>query len=690
MPLRRGKPLRFQPTTVCDALDGTNGPSGAMQVLTNLIPDPATDKVWVPRPGAQKVFNGTGIMNPAIPTGLLVVGNTAYGTIPSARNPGYDEPFAVNLLTGALITVNGINAGNVPASPPIIGDWTPPILAQVAGRVIVTHPGFPGGAIKFGWFDVSGFSVSTPGNTTNGSAVLTGNPAILEIQPGMEIAGVGIPVPNTVISTAAFVLDTTVTSNSNATLNGIASTAGIAVGQAVSENPTLGIASGTTVASVVGAHSVTITPNATASATGAVTFNGATITMANNATASNSQETIVVSAGSTLSPLWGAGDTNINNLPSVPVGIAQFNGRAYYALGLNGIVYSDSGIPCQVSNNAVVQALTTDDGLAVTAIGPLMEYSALTGGIVQGIIAFEGASKMQQITGDQTTNNLSMNALPVATGTLAPLSVQPCELGLAFLSPQGLRIVDFSGRISPPIGDAGKGITVPFIYAINPSRMALAANADVIRMTVKNGQVEGQPNQEWWFDITRKVWSGPHTFPAALIQPWGDTFLLVGAGIPAALWQSDPQPNLESSFTENGVAMTWVFQTSLQPDNGELAMNSLVDMTIALALAPEPTVITAYDENDSIITGEGGTLSAQITLASVGIFSLWGSFKWGEAPWYGPNSPLQQRSIDWPFPPVFKQMSIGITSASSNFQRVGNLYMRYQILSYRLQEPLVA
>lgn len=688
MPLRRGKPITFRPVTACDAVDATNAPQGAMQALSNLIPDPATDHVWVPRPAAVKLYGGTGLANPGVFTGLLVVGNTAYGTVPSALNPGYDQPVAVNLISGALLAVSGVTIANVPASPPMMGDWTPPILAQVAGRVIVTHPGFPGGTIKFGWFDVSGFSDSTTGNTASGSPIITGAPNILGVQPGMTISGSGIPVNNTVVSTAQFVSDQSVTSNSNTTLN-VTTTVGLAVGQGISENPTLGIGSGVTV-TAVGSGTVTMSAAATASATGTVTFTGATITMLANATASNSQETITIAGGTPTAPLWGAGDTNINNLPSVPVGVAQFNGRAYYALGLNGIVFSDSEVPCQVSNDPDVQALTTNDGLAVTAIGPLMEYSALTGGIVQGLIAFEGASKMQQITGDPTTDNLSMNALPVATGTLAPLSVQPCELGLTFVSTQGLRIVDFSGRVSPPIGDAGKGITVPFIYAVNPSRIAVAANSDVIRCSVKNGNVSGQPNQEWWYDITRKCWSGPHTFPAALIQPWSDTFALAGVGIAGELWQSDPQPNFESSYTENGLALQWTWQTSLQPDNAEVAMNSLVDTMLALALTPNPTVVTAYDENGNVITGEGGTINASVTIAAFGANTLWGSFLWGDAPWGGPISPMQQRSIDWPCEVVFKQMSVEVTGTSASFQRIGNLYMRYQILGYRAQEPLVA
>src|SRR3990167_10184774 len=91
--------------------------------------------------------------------------------------------------------------------------------------------------------------------------------------------------------------------------------------------------------------------------------------------------------------------------------------RSYFACVIDGIPWSDSLLPCRISNSLAVQALTTNDGLAATAIGSL-QLSSLLGGIVQSLIVFEGISKMQQITGDQSTPvtaPLKMNALPFPT-----------------------------------------------------------------------------------------------------------------------------------------------------------------------------------------------------------------------------------------------------------------------------------
>jgi len=56
MALRKAKALTFRPTGLSDSQDGTNTFAGAMQILTNLVPNPATDKTFVPRPAAQPLI----------------------------------------------------------------------------------------------------------------------------------------------------------------------------------------------------------------------------------------------------------------------------------------------------------------------------------------------------------------------------------------------------------------------------------------------------------------------------------------------------------------------------------------------------------------------------------------------------------------------------------------------------------
>jgi hypothetical protein len=670
-----------------------------MVLLANLVPDPAMNGSFVPRPAAVATldFAALGFTAPGFISSLLVLGNLAYGTIASGRNPGHDEPFCVNLLTHTEVLVSGITLANTPASPPSSGAWTPPIVAQVGSRVVVTHPGFPGGsgvnAIQFGWFDVSGFTETVSGTLTAGNPGVAGNPDIDGVQPGMTISGSGIPAGTTIISTTQFTLTETVTLNGTTTISGFGNLGGVAIGMGVAG---LGIPTGAIVSSV-GLNSIVISLAATETGTSSITIFGSEILMNALATGSGSVS-ITIAGGTTASPLWGAGTTDRNPLPSIPVGVAQFNGRAYYALGLNGIVFSDSGFACRVSNNPFVQALTTNDGLAVTAVAPLMLSAPLVStGIVQALLAFEGVSKIQQITGDPTTSNLEMNALPVATGTAAPLTITPCELGTAFVSPEGLRIAQFNGTISDPFGDAGYGVTLPFVYSAEVSRMCSAATAHTIRVSTQNGAPAspGQPppatapQQEWWWDIGRKVWSGPHTFPASLIQPWSgpateNTFAMSPIGIPATLWVSDVVPYPASLYVENGTQLLWTYQPVPMPDNGEMAMNALVDMSISAQFLNYGSIsATAYDIDGTFLD------TAPIPPgSSAGSYFDQATGSWGSSA-FSPNlgNNFQQFPIYWHRPIVFKQLNVALSGQSHSGIRIANLNMRYQTTGYPLPVP---
>ena len=209
MPQRRARPVRFAPKGCSDAVDGSSAFPGAMAQLANLAPDPAMNGSFVPRPGAYLDidFAALGYTTPAFISSSLVIGNLCYGTIASGLNAGNDEPFCVDLLMRSAIAVSGITAGNTPASPPPSGAWTPPIIAQVGSRVVVTHPGFPGGAVKFGWFDVSGFTETVTADLTMGTPTISGNPLVDGVQPGMTVTGGGIPAGATVMLDGKFCAD---------------------------------------------------------------------------------------------------------------------------------------------------------------------------------------------------------------------------------------------------------------------------------------------------------------------------------------------------------------------------------------------------------------------------------------------------------------------------------------------------
>jgi len=173
-----------------------------------------------------------------------------------------------------------------------------------------------------------------------------------------------------------------------------------------------------------------------------------------------------------------------------------------------------------------------------------------------------------------------------STGTLAPNSICSTTQGLAFVAPDGMRIITFTGAVTDPIGNAGSGVTVPFTYSSVPSRIAAAANGNNIRLTTQNGNISSNPTYEYWYNISRKIWHGPHTFPAALIQPWMGTFVLVPTVLESTLWQSDAVQSLSSTFTENGTQMVWAAQTSLLPDTDSMTNVCITETSLDLSLPP--------------------------------------------------------------------------------------------------------
>lgn len=543
MGLRNSQPIPFQPATVTDALDGSLAPSGSMAALVNLIPDPTTLGLFIPRPASDELTDFTGFSSPGFISVMHVSGVLVYGMIATALVPGYDQPFCYNTETDAFITITGTqDATTLPLSPATSGAWTPPIMELVGTFLVVTHPGFPGGVgAFFGWIDVS-------------------NPA---------------------------------------------------------------------------------------------------------------------------APVWHAGNTAPNALPSVPVSVAQFNGRAWYACG-NDLVFSDSLLSTTVTNAS--QVLTLGDNEDITALAGLPLSSSFVGGVIQALIAFKGATIMYQITGDSTTNDLAQNTLNVATGTNAPNTIVQTTKGLGFISPEGLRIVDFNLIVSDPIGISGMGVSMPFIYAAEPSRMVAAANATVIRISVENGVALGTPFQEWWYDFIRQIWTGPHTFPASMIHAFTHagagnhaSFIMAPEGITGKLFDSHPVPDLVPSYTENGTALSFEWTTSILPDTNQMAESAQVETTIKMSLPAgiSPVTVTALDENTTVLNS--------VQIASSGSPTIWGAFLWGAAPWRGVPDNYRPRQVPWTEPVVFRMLQISVTGDSINDFRIGTLHNRYEILGYLQQ-----
>ena len=379
-------------------------------------------------------------------------------------------------------------------------------------------------------------------------------------------------------------------------------------------------------------------------------------------------------------PAWKSGNTASTALAAVPVAVKNFNQRAWYLVNppggaQPGAYYSD--VLASDTVTAGTQILTFDDNAPLTALGALPLNNQL-GGIIQALIVFKGASNTYQVTGDAAaspSSTLARNALNIATGTLAPLSICPTPRGLAFMAPDGVRVIDFTARVSDVIGLSGAGISVPFTYAVVPSRVCAACNMSVIRLSVQNGNMASNPTQEYWYDMARESWSGPHSFPASLIEPYTNTFIMSPVGVLSKLFNSQSFQSLTSTFTENGSVMSFSYRTAPLPNTGQIASNFISETTVDMAKV-------AGSSYTVVFTNQQNTVVDTVTVSQSGVSDLWGAFNWGAANWGTATSVIAPQKINWNLPLVIDQGSLQVTGTCEQGVKFGKVYLRYSVLGY--------
>ena len=219
---------------------------------------------------------------------------------------------------------------------------------------------------------------------------------------------------------------------------------------------------------------------------------------------------------------------------------------------------------------------------------------------------------------------------------------------------------------------------MPFINSVVPSRMAAAANGSIYRVTTQDGSLVGSPWVEYWYDINRQIWSGPHTFPASFIGPWNNTFIVAPRDVVGSLWRSDYVQSSTSTFVENAVSLTFNFTSCMLPDVSDMSEHAMIESTIYMGQAPGGSyAVAALNQNGSVLS------SATLSNTSQG--TVWGQFQWGAGLWGGSTSPLFPRRIPWPVPIVFRRMQIFLTGTSNEAVKVGMMHLRYEKLGYLQQ-----
>lgn len=538
MAIRNGRPVRFTPKGLCDAFDATDAFPGACQLLSNLVFDQGNPEIVVARPGvgaAQTTFPG--FTTPTFVSVFIVIGTVAYGMVASARNAGHDEPFAYNLLTNTFITVSGVTSANTPASAATSGPWTPPTMAVVSTKIIVTHPGFSGtGSNFFGVIDIS--------------------------------------------------------------------------------NPT--------------------------------------------------------------APAWSSANLATNALTGVPTSVANFNNRAYFSVG-NTLQFSDVLVPTTRTNAS--QALTVGDTTAITAQSGL-PFQTTSGGVVGALVVFK-QSQIWQVTGDPTTSNLALNYISLTTGCVAPRSVVQGPFGIFFAGPDAPYILNFLGTLVPlsskPGTDFPADLQVPFQNTTQPSRIAASFSGNIYRICVPTLIQGQQQTNDYWYDIRRKRWTGPHTFTYDCAGQYGSAFVLSSASQGAALFVSTTIPTSNSAYTDAGSAIVAHLRSANFPKTGHMQEVQVVESTIEVA-----STGAAVNFNLTALDEQGGTLgTTYVQTAASG--SLWGTLVWGAGNWSSNTSIPGVYSIPWPAALVFQKMSIDVTVTPVNEVQIGTFFARYQDAGYTNQ-----
>ena len=675
--------------------------AGAIVPVANITPlnvpkSPPTSGAWTP-PTMDLVGTKLVVTHPGFASAQASA--TATDTITFSANPAGGD----TMLFGLLVT----DQAGIPGTL-VTFVYTTPIIADGQVQIVPNSD-----TITFAIIPSNGDTI-----TLNGTVVkfVTGAPSGNQVQIGADLAATLVRLENFLsasadpqISLCLYSVSSTVLTIKYNGVTGNGSAYAVAASAATVASPTLinnmagTIANFVTFAQNSGDPNLALLTYAVGGTTVTVSYvtpgaDGNTYPIS-SASGSIAVATPTLTGGSGLyfgwfelvnpsAPVWNAGNMSGTPLPSIPVAVKQFNSRAYFMVnppnGQPALIPSDPLQATQNSNGSYV--LTFGDNIPLSALGALPLSNQL-GGIIQALMIFKDESNIIQVTGDPLPNTAAgpwtKNTLNVATGTNAPRTICSTPQGLMFMSPQGLRLIDFNGAVSPPIGANGTGVSIPFINCPTPSRMAAACNASVMRVSVPalNG-----PILEFWYDLVRQVWTGPHTLAANVIAPYQNTFIIAPTIAQNSLWQSDWIQNAGSTFNEGGVPLTWNFLPALFPDTRNMAQHEMHEVIVLLACA-NPVTINGIDEEGNVLADSNGNGAATCAIASAGASnSNWGAAQWAYTTYANQTFALSPVQVPWATGVVFGRMSLQLTGTSDSVTRIGAINMRYETLGY-LPQP---
>ena len=378
-------------------------------------------------------------------------------------------------------------------------------------------------------------------------------------------------------------------------------------------------------------------------------------------------------------PVWSAGNTATHGLPSVPVAVANFNNRAYYACG-NMAYYSDVLVPGTMTNAG--QALTLGDTTAITGLSGL-PLASTTAGAVQSLLVFK-PFQIWQITGDAAiTGTLAENFLSLNVGCVSPRTIVQTPTGTIFIGIDGPYYVSPLAQVLPLTKDATKlrqDLQAPFQAIANPGRAAASYSGGIYRVCLDTSINDASSTNDYWFDITIRRWTGPHTFPFDCATQVGNHFVISHRSIPAAIFASPFIPSPHSVYNDNGVAISVVLQTAFFPKTQNINMKEVIESTIELSAQGLGTqyTITVLDEEFKTLD------SVSIVATAGGSYPRWGGGSlWGDGTlWTEENNSPITNTIPWNLPLIFKKMALNIVTTASYYLSIGAFFAKYKDTGY--------
>ena len=534
MALRKQHAVRFAAKGLSDAYDSTEAFEGSCRSLSNLVFDQANPELMICRPGVgAPITTFASFTTPTYAHTYISIGSVVYGLVATGRNAGHDEPFAYDTNSAAFITISGVTSANTPISPSTTGAWTPPSVAVVGKKIIITSAGFSGaGGNFFGIIDIT-----TP-----------------------------------------------------------------------------------------------------------------------------------------ATPVWSGNNTATNALPSVPTSVANLNNRAYFSVG-NILYFSDSLDP--LTRSAASQSLTVGDPSLIVAQSGL-PVQTTSAGVVQALLVFK-QFQVWQITGDLALSNLALNYLSLNVGTIAGRSVVQTPYGTNFMGIDGPYIVDPYGAVRPLTKESKQNeqdVQVPFIYCQQPTRAAAGYSGGTYRICVDTLLSSALTTNDYWFDLQKRRWNGPHTWPVDTMTQIGNYFVVSHRTLGAALYKSQLFPDQTTVYNDNGAAISFNLESSTFPKDPSMTEKMVVESTIELSSAGAAVAygIRAIDDQHTILNA--------ITLLVPAHGSIWGAFNWGAGYWSSNSNIPHVYNVNWTSPLVFQKMALVVTGTASNNIAIGSFFARYQDAGY--------